>query len=98
MKPLGLKPLAAKNGGVMIKEVVAPEKFKRTMLNVKQVEATLELLRNYPVPELVQLLNQLIFVNSLEDHAGHLALMMGSPEGMQMFPLLGQNQVDGDNL
>lgn len=82
MNTLGIKPLEAKDGGVMIKEVIAPEKFKRIMLNVIQEEAILEVLRNYPVPELVQLLNQLIFVNNLEDHPGHLALVMGSSEVM----------------
>jgi hypothetical protein len=91
MSILGLKPIAARHGGVMIKEVVAPENFKRTMLDVKHDEAILEMLRSYPVPELVQLLNQLILANSLKDRAGATALMMGSPETMHILPLIGQN-------
>lgn len=97
MSRLGLKPLKAHNGGVMIKEVIAPEKFKRTMLDVKHDEAILEVLRGYPVPELVQLLNQVIFANSLKDHSGQLALMMGAPEIMPMLSLLGQHQGYGQN-
>ncbi len=90
MRLLGLAPLAAQDGGVMIKEIIAPEKFKRTMLDVKHNEAILEVLRSYPVPELVHLLNQVIFANSLQDHSGELALMMGSPEGMHLLPWLSQ--------
>ena len=95
MRVLGIAPL--KSGGILIKETIAPERFKRTMLKVRQDEALLEVIRSYPVPELLQLLNQVMFVNNLEDHSGELALMMGSPEAMQMFPLLGQNAVQGRN-
>jgi hypothetical protein len=86
LRILGIAPL--KNDGILIKETIAPEKFKRTMLNVKQQESILEVLRSYPVAELVQLLNQVMFVNNLEDHPGNLALLMGSPETMQIFPWL----------
>jgi hypothetical protein len=91
MSILGLKPIAARHGGVMIKEIIAPENFKRTMLDVKHDEAILEVLRSYPVPELVQLLNQLILANSLKDRSGATALMMGSSDTMHILPLLGQN-------
>jgi hypothetical protein len=92
MSNLGLEPLKAKHGGMMIKEIIAPDNFKRTMLDVKHDGAILEVLRSYPVPELVQLLNQVIFANSLKDRSGELALIMGSPETMQMLPLLGQSR------
>ena len=91
MRLLGLAPLSAQDGGVMIKEIIAPDTFKRTMLDVKHDEAMLEVLRSYPAPELVHLLNQLIFVNSLKDYSGELALMMGSPETMRMWPWPGSN-------
>ena len=86
MKALGLAPLKIEDGGVMIKEVVAPESFQQTMLDVKHDEAILEVLRSYPVPELVQLLNQVIFANSLKGRSGELALMMGTPNTMYMSP------------
>ena len=95
MHPLGIAPL--RHDGILIKETIAPERFKRTMLKVNQDEAILEVIRSYPVPELLQLLNQVMFVNSLEDHSGELALMIGSPEAMQLFPLLRHNEVHSRN-
>jgi hypothetical protein len=92
MRPLGLAPLAT--GGILIKETVPPEKFKQTMLDVRHSEVILEFLRCYPVPELVQLLNQVIFANSLKDHPGQSALIIGSAEGAPMLSLLGQNHHD----
>lgn len=86
MRNLGLAPL--KEGGILIKEVCAPEKFKHTMLDVKHDEAILEVLRSYPVPELVQLLNQVIFANSLKDRSGQTALMMGTAEHLKVWPWL----------
>ena len=91
MSILGLAPIQAKYGGIMIKEVVAPDNFKRTMLDVKHDEAILGVLRNYPVPELVQLLNQVIFANSLKEGAGQLNLLLGTPEALPMLPFIGQN-------
>lgn len=87
MRVLGIAPL--KNDGVLLKEIVAPERFRHTMLDVKHDEALLEVLRSYPVPELIQLLNQVIFANSLKDRSGQLALLMGTSDAGQMLPLLG---------
>lgn len=84
MRNMGLAPL--KEGGILIKQVLAPEKFKHTMLDVKHDEAILEVLRSYPVPELVQLLNQVIFANSLKDRSGQTALMMGMAEQLKVWP------------
>ena len=95
LRNLGLVPLP--NDGVLIKETVAPEKFKRTMLDVKHDEAMLEVLRSYPVPELVQLLNQVIFANSLKDHSGQLTLITGGAEMMPMLPLWEQHQAYHQN-
>ncbi len=95
MYALGIAPLP--KGGILIKETVPPVEFKRTMLDVKHDEAILEVLRNYPVPELVQLLNQVIFANSLKEHTGELALIMGSPEDINKLPLMGRNKVYGQN-
>lgn len=92
MSSLGLKLLKTKDGGAMIKEVVAPLDFKRTMLDVKHDESILEILLSYPAPELVQLLNQLIFVNSLKGRSGELTLMMGLPENKPALPFLEQNK------
>jgi hypothetical protein len=97
MRVLGLAPL--KRDGVLLKEIVAPEKFRHTMLDVRHDEALLEVLRSYPVPELVQLLNQMIFASSLKDRSGQLALLLGASDTGQMLPLLGhayqQNGYDG---
>lgn len=95
MRVLGIAPL--KRGGLIIKETIAPEKFKRTMLNVNQQETTLEVLRSYPVVELVQMLNQVMFVTNLEDHAGNLALLMGLPETMHVFPMMENGKVKSRN-
>ena len=40
LRVLGLAPL--KTGGLLVKETIAPEKFKRTMLGVRQEEAFIE--------------------------------------------------------
>ena len=95
MRILGLKPLKAADGGTMIKENIAPEEFRRTMLDVKHDEAILEVLRSYPVPDLVQLLNQVIFANSLKGRSGDLALMMGSTESMNIWPFMGRTKLNG---
>ena len=83
---LGLAPL--KTGGVLIKETVAPDKFKRAMFDVRHDEAILEVLRAYPLPALLQGLNQVLLANSLKDLTGDVTLIMGSPEGMNPFPVL----------
>lgn len=92
MQILGLAPLA--KGGILIKDTIPPEKFKQTMLDVRHNEAILEVLRSYPVPELVQLLNQVIFANSLKDHSGQSAVIIGSAEGTPLLSFLGQNHHD----
>lgn len=78
---MGLVPL--RQGGILIKEVVAPERFKQAMLHVKQHRATLEMLQNYP-EELVTRAIQADFLTGLEDH-GSLNLI-SSLDGMMTLP------------
>jgi hypothetical protein len=45
----------------------------------------------------VQMLNQVMFVTNLEDHAGNLALLMGLPETMHVFPMMENGKVKSRN-
>lgn len=92
MSSLGLKPLPSEESGVMLKEIVAPDTFKRTMMDVKHNEAILDILSSYPVPELVQLLIQLIFANNLKDQANNVSLLMTGPHGLPLPYLPEQNK------
>ncbi|MCK6630099.1 MAG: SPFH domain-containing protein [Anaerolineae bacterium] len=92
MRGLGLKPLPNEESGVMLKEIVAPDTFKRTMMEVKHNEAILDILSSYPVPELVQLLIQLIFANNLKDQPNAVSLMMAGPHGLPLPYLPIQNR------
>lgn len=69
---LGLIPL--KQGGVLIKEVVAPVKFRHTMLAVQQHQATLQLLKVYEGDALVEQAIRAQFLMGLEGHKGDLNL------------------------
>lgn len=73
MRALGLAPL--KRGGVLIKETIAPEKFKRGLLNAKRLEAILQALTRYPVGDLIQQAIQAGFVTGLEDLESNLTLL-----------------------
>lgn len=70
---LGLEPL--KDGGVLIKETVAPDKFKRAMLDVRRHEATLRILAGYPELNLIDRTILAEFLSGLEDRAGNLTLL-----------------------
>ena len=90
MRPLGLAPL--KRDGILIKELVAPPQFKHTIFDVKHDESILEVLRSYPVPELVRLLNEVILANSLKRGPDQMALMLGGPETLHSLPLMAANK------
>ena len=63
---LGLAPL--RTGGVLIKEVVAPEKFKRGLLNAGRLEAMLQTLTGYhALGNLIQQAIQAGLITGLED-------------------------------
>ncbi len=73
MRALGIAPL--KSGGILIKEAVAPEKFKRGVLNARRLEAILQALTRYPVGDLIQQAIQAGFVTGLEDLESELTLL-----------------------
>jgi hypothetical protein len=71
LKGLGLAPLP--RDGILIKETIAPEKFKRGMLNARRLEAMLQTLTRYPMgSSLIQQAIQAGFVTGLEDLDGDL--------------------------
>lgn len=72
LRPLGLSPI--KNGGVLIKEVIAPERFSRTMLAVQQHQTTLKLLSAYQGDSLVEQALHAQFLMGIEGHKGDLNL------------------------
>jgi hypothetical protein len=84
LRVLGLAPLP--KDGLLLKEVTPPEKFKQTMLEAKHDETILNVIRNHPVPELLQLLNQVLIANGLKEGQNQL-VMVGNPETMQLLPL-----------
>lgn len=79
---LGLVPL--RQNGLLIKEIIAPEKFKQAMLHVKQHQATLEILRSYPEGLVAQAIRA-DFLTGLEDHHGNLTLF-SSLDGGSILP------------
>ena len=74
MRALGLAPL--KNGGVLLKEVIGHEKFRRAMLDVKRLDANLQVVTSYQaVGDLIQQAIQAGFVSNLEELQGNLTLL-----------------------
>jgi hypothetical protein len=73
LRVLGLVPL--RNGGVLTKETIAPDKFKLTMLNVKRHEATLRMLGRYREMSLIEQAIRAEFLTGLEDREGNLTLL-----------------------
>lgn len=79
---LGLVPL--RQNSLLIKEIIAPEKFKQAMLHVKQHQATLEILRSYPESLVAQAIRA-DFLTGLEDNHGSLTLF-SSLDGGSVLP------------
>jgi hypothetical protein len=73
LRILGLVPL--RSGGVLIKETVAPDRFKHTMLNVKRHEATLHVLGSYREISLMDRAILAEFLTGLADREGNLTLL-----------------------
>lgn len=73
MRTLGIAPL--RQGGLLLKEMIGPEKFTLAMLNVKRYEATLQLLAHYRELSLVEHAILAEFLIGLADREGDLALM-----------------------
>jgi regulator of protease activity HflC (stomatin/prohibitin superfamily) len=84
---LGLVPL--RQGGILIKEIIAPEKFKQAMLHVHQHQATLQMLSSYP-EHLIEQAIRTDFLTGLEDHTGNLTLF-SSLDGGTILPGLFNN-------
>lgn len=77
MAGLGLAPLPS--GGILIKETVPPEKFKRGIQNARRLEAIMQALSRYPVGDLlIQQAIQAGFVTGLEDLEGDLGLFLSN--------------------
>lgn len=64
MRPLGIAPL--KEGGVLIKETVAPTEFKQAILDARRLEALLYVLASFPLPGLVEQAIRAGFMTGLE--------------------------------
>lgn len=64
MRPLGIAPLA--DGGVLIKETVAPQGFKQAILDARRLEALLYVLASFPLPGLVEQAIRAGFMTGLE--------------------------------
>ncbi|MFN8457506.1 MAG: SPFH domain-containing protein [Anaerolineae bacterium] len=64
LRPLGLAPL--KEGGVLIKELIAPAEFKQSILDARRLEAILYTLAGFPMPGLVEQAIRAGFVTGLE--------------------------------
>jgi hypothetical protein len=90
---LGLVPL--RQGGILIKEVIAPEKFKQAMLHVHQHQATLQMLSKYP-EKLIEQAIRTDFLTGLEDHSGNLTLF-SSLDGGAMLPGLLNGHADNNH-
>ena len=90
MRALGLAPL--KRDGILLKELIAPPRFKNTMFDVKHDESILEILRSYPVPELIRLLNEVILANGLKEGPEQMALMLGGVDGIHSLPLMASRE------
>lgn len=74
LNPLGMAPL--RSGGVLIKETIAPEKFKRGLLNAGRFEAMLQTLTGYhALGNLIQQAIQAGLVTGLEDLDGQLTFL-----------------------
>lgn len=88
MRILGIAPL--KQGGIIIKETIAPEKFQQAMLNARRLETVLQSLAQFPVHGLIGQALQAQFVNNLENIPGDLTLLstLSPLESMQQPYLL----------
>jgi regulator of protease activity HflC (stomatin/prohibitin superfamily) len=64
LRSLGLAPL--KEGGVLIKEVLAPAEFKQSILDARRLEAILYALASFPAPGLVDQAIRAAVMTSLE--------------------------------
>jgi regulator of protease activity HflC (stomatin/prohibitin superfamily) len=91
---LGLVPL--RQGGILVKEVIAPEKFKQAMLHVHQHQATLQMLSHYP-EKLIEQAIRTDFLTGLEDHSGNLTLF-SSLDGGTILPGLLNNGHTNHNI
>jgi hypothetical protein len=73
LRILGLVPIDP--GGLLIKEVVAPDKFSRSMVNVNGLGATMRELGRYRDITLMELGTLAAFLNALVDREGDLTFM-----------------------
>jgi hypothetical protein len=73
MRSLGIAPL--RNGGVIIKETIAPENFLQATLNARRIETVLQSLAHFPVPGLIDQALQADLVMGLERLKGNLTLL-----------------------
>jgi hypothetical protein len=77
MRPLGIAPL--KNDGLLIKEVSAPDKLKRAILNARRLEEVLRALAAFPVPNsLTEQAIRAAFMTNLEDFENNPMLILSS--------------------
>lgn len=91
---LGLVPL--RQGGILIKEVIAPAKFRQAMLHVHQHQATLQMLSNYP-EHLIEQAIRTDFLTGLEEHAGNLTLFSSLDNGAILPSLLNNHNGHSSN-
>lgn len=90
LAPLGIIPL--RQDGLLIKEVIAPEKFKRAMVEARRIEAIVRAIAQYPTPHLVEQALRAEFISDV-DQIDNLTLLSGThpPETLAL-PYLPQLQ------
>jgi|GEM_PF-4860577 len=77
MRPLGIAPL--KNDGLLIKEIYAPDKFKRAVLSARRIEDMLRALTAFPIPAtLTEQAIRAAFMTNLEDFENNPMLILSS--------------------
>jgi hypothetical protein len=72
LKILGLLPI---DDGLLVKEMMAPNKFNQSMVNVKGLGATMRELGRYRDVTLMELGTRAAFLNALGDREGDLTFM-----------------------
>jgi hypothetical protein len=73
MRTLGIAPL--REGGVLLKQVVPPDKFKWAMLIAQRLETLLRTLAPFPARQLIEQVLQAEFVTGLEQLEGNLTFL-----------------------
>lgn len=64
LRSLGIAPLH--KGGILVKELYLPEKYKQPVLSSRHLDRTLQTIAPFPEPDLVDLANQSVLASNLD--------------------------------